>query len=56
MKILCLTDGNDIHNCWGDDEVMNCYVALDLFGWWHRYQRGILFLYFRNEEELQKAQ
>ncbi|CAB4477554.1 unnamed protein product [Rhizophagus irregularis] len=55
MKILQLSDGDEIR-IWENDDVMNCYVALDLFGWWHRYKRGILLLYFRSNEELQKAQ
>ncbi|CAB4437858.1 unnamed protein product [Rhizophagus irregularis] len=55
MKVLRLSDGDDIRN-WYNDDITDCYNSLRLFGWWHRYQRGILLLYFRNREGMLHAQ
>lgn len=55
MRVLKLADGNAIRN-WRSNDVMECFVKLNLFGWWHRDQPGTLILYFRNQNEMQNAQ
>ncbi|CAB4404376.1 unnamed protein product [Rhizophagus irregularis] len=55
MRVLKLADGNANRN-WGSNDVMECFVELNLFGWWHRDRPGILLLYFRNQNEMQNAQ
>ncbi|RGB29654.1 hypothetical protein C1646_672290 [Rhizophagus diaphanus] len=55
MRVLKLSDGNANRN-WGSNDVMECFVELNLFGWWHRDRPGILLLYFRNQNEMQNAQ
>ena len=32
----------------GDSDIMECYVELDLFGWWYRPEPDSLKLYVRN--------
>ncbi|CAG8650293.1 9413_t:CDS:2, partial [Acaulospora colombiana] len=51
---LEITDGETIGK-WGDDEVMNCFVPLKLYGWWYRKERHIISLYFDNKANLEKA-
>ncbi|CAG8643739.1 14823_t:CDS:2 [Funneliformis caledonium] len=55
MRVLRITDGDAIRN-WSNDDVMECFVNLNLFGWWHREYPGFLLLYFRNENDKRSAQ
>ncbi|CAG8518264.1 1098_t:CDS:2, partial [Funneliformis caledonium] len=55
MRVLRITDGDAIRN-WSNDDVMECFVNLNLFGWWHREYPGSLLLYFRNENDKRSAQ
>ncbi|CAG8496432.1 11270_t:CDS:2, partial [Paraglomus occultum] len=40
---------------WNDDEVMERFDSLELFGWWFRKERPIIYLYFDNKKNSRKA-
>ncbi|CAG8712908.1 13455_t:CDS:2, partial [Funneliformis caledonium] len=49
---LKVTDGN---MSWGTEEIMGCYMALDIFCWYNRLDRNTLCLYFNDLKQLEKA-
>ncbi|CAG8568996.1 19680_t:CDS:2 [Gigaspora margarita] len=40
---------------WNDDEVMECFESLELFGWWFRKEVPTIYFYFDNKANLIKA-
>ncbi|CAG8600724.1 5913_t:CDS:2 [Diversispora eburnea] len=52
--ILEITDGETLIK-WQDDEIMECFDSLELFGWWFREEGPTIYLYFDNKTHLKKA-
>ncbi|CAG8466157.1 25181_t:CDS:2, partial [Gigaspora margarita] len=56
--IFAITDGETFVK-WKDDKVMECFISLELFGWWFRKvgQKGLtICLYFDNRANLKRVQ
>ncbi|KAF0520512.1 nyn domain-containing protein [Gigaspora margarita] len=51
---LEITDGETLAK-WNDDEVMECFESLELFGWWFRKEGPSIYFYFDNKSNLTKA-
>ncbi|CAG8568974.1 19679_t:CDS:2 [Gigaspora margarita] len=51
---LEITDGETLAK-WNDDEVMECFESLELFGWWFRKEGPTIYFYFDNKANLTKA-
>ncbi|CAG8573142.1 7830_t:CDS:2 [Ambispora gerdemannii] len=52
--ILEITDGETLMK-WQDDEIMECFDSLELFGWWSRKEGPTIHLYFDNKTHSKKA-
>ncbi len=55
--VLQITNGGMIKN-WKNGQIMDCYVSLKLFGWWHWDKEGeddILYMYFDDKTHLTDA-
>ncbi|CAG8518811.1 1298_t:CDS:2 [Funneliformis caledonium] len=51
--VLEITDGETIKN-WRDGKILDCYVSLKLFGWWHK-EENIIYMYFDDRTHLNDA-
>ena len=52
--ILEITDGETLLK-WNDEEIMQCFDSLGLFGWWFRKEGPTIYLYFDNKKNSRKA-
>ncbi|KAF0520513.1 nyn domain-containing protein [Gigaspora margarita] len=46
---LEITDGEMLAK-WNDDEIMECFESLELFGWWFRKEVPTIYFYFDNKQ------
>ncbi|CAG8484574.1 672_t:CDS:2 [Paraglomus brasilianum] len=51
---LEITDGETLAQ-WNDDNLMECFDSLELFGWWFRKEGPTICLYFNNKKNSIKA-
>ncbi|CAI2182024.1 15572_t:CDS:2 [Funneliformis geosporum] len=52
--VLEITDGITIKK-WGDEQIMDCFVSLELFGWWNWEDETVVHLYFDDKLYFEKA-